>query len=127
MRFSRQRDIVLNVLQRTESHPTAEWIFDQVKREIPSISLGTVYRNLNQLADGGIIQRIFDNGHVRYDGKMDQHDHFRCIRCQQIFDVHLRLEDITKNIPQDYGFKVTGYALEIRGECHQCQIKETER
>lgn len=127
MRFSRQRATVLKVLQGTESHPTVEWIYGQVRQDIPNISLGTVYRNLNQLADGGSIQRIYDNGHVRYDGNMDRHDHIRCIHCQRIFDVHLPLEEITKSIPQDYGFNVTGYALDIQGECHECQSNRTEK
>ena len=55
MRFSKQREVIQNIVQRTNSHPTADWIFHKAKKEIPNISLGTVYRNLNQLNKDGVI------------------------------------------------------------------------
>ena len=126
MRYSKQRNNILKVLRTTESHPTAEWIFDRVRRAIPNISLGTVYRNLNQLADGQVIQRIYDDGFVRYDGNMTRHDHFRCGQCQKIFDIEIPLEGIDEFIARDARFKANDYSVEIIGECYDCQCKEKE-
>lgn len=125
MRYSPQRATILKVLQGTKTHPTAEWLYDQVQHDIPNISLGTVYRNLNQLADAGAIQRIFDAGFVRYDGNTGRHDHFRCTQCQRIFDLDLPLNDIAESIPEEYGFQVTGYTLEISGVCRECQTTQS--
>lgn len=120
MRYSRQRESVLQAVKGTNTHPTAEWVYGQVQPAIPNISLGTVYRNLNQLADGGAIQRIFDNGLVRYDGNTGRHDHFRCLSCRQIFDLRLPLENVTEHIHAEYGFSVSQYALEVTGICSHC-------
>ncbi|UCH10439.1 MAG: transcriptional repressor [Fidelibacterota bacterium] len=125
MRKSKQRDAILQVLQGTDSHPTAEWIFSRVRREIPNISLGTVYRNLNQLADGHLIQRIFDDGHLRFDANLHRHDHFRCIHCQRILDLEVELVGLDEAISDDDRFNATGYSLEVTGVCNECQ-HETE-
>lgn len=126
MRYSKQRNKILEVLQGTERHPTAEWIFEQVRQTVPNISLGTVYRNLNQLADGHLIQRIYDDGFVRYDGNMGRHDHFRCGRCQKIFDIDIPLEGIDEFIARDHRFRANDYSVEIIGECKDCQHTSEE-
>ncbi|MFC1619043.1 Fur family transcriptional regulator [Candidatus Neomarinimicrobiota bacterium] len=126
MRYSKQRNNILEVLRRTESHPTAEWIFKNVRRMVPNISLGTVYRNLNQLADGNLIQRIYDDGFVRYDGNMTRHDHFRCGQCQKIFDIDIPLEGVEEFIARDERFNANDYSIEIIGECTECQLKNEE-
>ena len=120
MRYSPQRESVLKVLQGTNTHPTAEWIFERVQDEIPKISLGTIYRNLNQLADHGLIKRIFDNGQVRYDGATERHDHFRCELCGRIYDFEIPLEGIVRELAPAKGFLVTDYSLEISGVCRDC-------
>ncbi len=128
MRYSPQRESILNIVRGTNTHPTAEWIFAQVQREISSVSLGTVYRNLNQLADHGLIKRIFDNGHVRYDGTTERHDHFRCEKCGRIYDVNVPLEGIADRLSLEQGFQVADYSLEITGTCKECsQMKGTMR
>lgn len=126
MRQSRQRDAILKVLQSTDTHPTAEWIFGQARREIPNLSLGTVYRNLNQLADESLIQRIYDNDHLRFDGNLDRHAHFRCVSCQRIFDLQIALDGVDEAISKGVTFKVTGYYLEVTGKCDECQHAEKE-
>ncbi len=126
MRKSTQRDTILKAVRGTDTHPTAWWIFHRVMEEIPNISLGTVYRNLNQLAEADMLQRIFVNHLVRYDGNVAPHDHFRCTRCQRIFDFHVPVEGIAEAVPNDHGFKVTGYSLEITGECYECQMENKE-
>ena len=121
MRQSHQRAAILDLIRGTDAHPTAEWIFTRVRAEIPNISLGTVYRNLNQLAAAGIIQRIHDDRHARYDGNMDRHDHFRCVRCHRIYDVHIQVKGVAESAKRDYQFEVTGYSLGVTGVCLQCQ------
>ncbi len=128
MRYSPQRESILKIVRGTNTHPTAEWIFSQTRQEIPTVSLGTVYRNLNQLADHGLIKRIFDNGHVRYDGTTTRHDHFRCEKCGRIYDVNVPLEGIVDQLSPGRGFQVTDYSLEITGACKECsQMKGTIR
>ena len=120
MRYSPQRESILKIVRGTDTHPTAEWIFSQTRQEMPTISLGTVYRNLNQLADHGLIKRIFDQGHVRYDGTTTRHDHFHCEICGQFYDVNVPLEDIVDQLSPAPGFEVTDYSLEITGTCPDC-------
>ena len=65
MRFSKQRELIKNIVQGTNSHPTAYWIFNKAKKKISNISLGTVYRNLNKLNKDGIIDIFYDNNIAR--------------------------------------------------------------
>ena len=58
MRYSKQREVILEVVNHSFNHPTAEMVYDKVKEKIPNISLGTIYRNLNALADASLIKRI---------------------------------------------------------------------
>ena len=127
MRRSKQRDAVLKILRDNNTHPTAEWIFHHVRQQIPTISLGTVYRNLNQLADGNLIRRIYDSGHVRYDGNPARHVHFRCVRCHRIFNIQAPLDGLSEAICGDSRFRVTGYSLEVTGECPDCQMESKEK
>lgn len=81
-RKSIQRDTILKAVMSTKSHPDAEWIYEEVKKEIPKISLGTVYRDLNSLAKAGEILKLEIAGATsRYDGNTESHCHFRCKNC----------------------------------------------
>lgn len=124
-RMTKQRKAILRVLKNTESHPTADWIYDQVKKEIPNISLGTVYRNLNVLSELGKIQ-ILDYGstYSRYDGNPKNHYHFRCEKCGRVYDIHLDLfDDINKIVNEETAFQVNEHRLEFSGLCPECQNK----
>ena len=82
MRRSRQRDRILEILRGTRSHPTAEWVYGQLRRESPHVSLGTVYRNLEVLAEMGQIQKLELGGTVkRFDWNPQRHYHIRCLQC----------------------------------------------
>ncbi len=126
MRQSHQRAAILDLIRGTAAHPTAEWVFERVRGEIPNISLGTVYRNLNQLTDAGVIRRLYADRHTRYDGKMDRHDHFRCDRCQRIYDVHIPVNGVVQSAKRDYQFDVTAYSLELTGVCKPCRSNTKE-
>ena len=126
MRRSNQRDAILRLVRETDTHPSAEWIYEQARKDIPDISLGTVYRNLSQLAAAGMILRIFDNGHTRYDGNSDRHDHVRCTSCGRLFDVHVPVSGIAAAVSRNVDFHVTGYSLEITGFCNECRQTQEE-
>jgi Fur family peroxide stress response transcriptional regulator len=120
MRKTKQKTAILEHVCSTKNHPTADWIFKQVRKKIPNISLGTVYRNLNQLvADGSIGTYQFDRT-VCYDGTVDHHDHFRCSKCGTISDVEVLEKDFIKNIYQTQALHVTNVKLDLIGLCKAC-------
>jgi len=123
---TRQKEAILRVLRSTTSHPTAEWIFSEVRQEIPHISLGTVYRNLRQLRERGeILELEFNGARGRFDANIANHYHFRCLRCGRVFDVDEPVsKGLGKKIAQKTGFKISDYRLEFRGLCKECQKGE---
>jgi Fur family peroxide stress response transcriptional regulator len=123
MRYSKQREAILRVLEGTDSHPTAEWIYDRVRREIPNISLGTVYRNLGQLAEHGLILELSGTDRVHYDARTGRHDHFRCLECGRIYDIDIPLDGEALAVPGEQNFQVASYAVELTGTCAACQSK----
>lgn len=124
-RETRQREAILNVLRRTESHPTADDIYDEVRKVIPNISKGTVYRNLKLLKDEEEISELNLSGTVnRYEGRADNHYHFRCEQCGRIFDLNEPVDKkLDERIEKNTGFKVSYHQLEFRGTCGDCQEK----
>lgn len=123
MRYSKQRELILNTLKNNPVHPTADYIYGILKKENPALSLGTVYRNLKLLADEGIIKRLkgLDNSE-RFDHHTHNHCHFVCEKCGKVEDF-----TIPQNIyPQFEGLnKVTGYNVNacdivLRGVCKNC-------
>ncbi|MFQ3598005.1 MAG: transcriptional repressor [Chloroherpetonaceae bacterium] len=117
-RYSRQREEVLRVVRETESHPTADWVYEQVRKTLPSVSLGTVYRNLNLLADEGLVKRvILNDGVVRFDGNTNDHHHFICTKTGRIYDVALTLGDeLLAKFNAQTNFKATHFKVEFYGE-----------
>ena len=74
IRMTKQRKLILDVLRSTKSHPTADWIYEKVRQEIPNISLGTIYRNLNILRDMGEIMELdYGSKYSRFDGNAENH------------------------------------------------------
>jgi Fe2+ or Zn2+ uptake regulation protein len=122
-RESRQREAVLDVLRQATSHPTADWVYDEVRKRIPNISKGTVYRNLKALRDAGEISELNLSGSIsRYEGRRDNHYHFRCEQCGRIFDLEEPVnEALNEKIARQTGFRVTGHQLEFRGLCNDCR------
>jgi Fur family peroxide stress response transcriptional regulator len=122
-RTTRQREAILAVLRATDSHPTADWIYDQVRREMPSISLGTVYRNLRLLCECGKAQEIDMTGvQTRFDGNPENHYHFRCDDCGRVFDVAGAVDkELDQRVARETGFQISHHRLEFRGLCRECQ------
>ncbi|MFQ6604574.1 MAG: Fur family transcriptional regulator [Fidelibacterota bacterium] len=120
MRYSHQRERILEIVQSTVTHPTADWVYDQVRLSIPNISLGTVYRNLNQLVQQGRVKAIHDESVVRYDGKTNPHAHFKCLTCLKIYDVDWQDDSLPHQIADEYGHLPTRFTLNITGVCKTC-------
>ncbi len=121
-RKSRQREVILKVLRNTDSHPTADWVYEQVKKEVPNISLGTVYRNLRLLTEAGEIMELeFGSTYSRFDGRAENHYHFRCDVCGRVFDLDMPvMEELEDRARQAGGFEVSRHRLEFYGRCPDC-------
>lgn len=122
MRYSRQRELILAELRKLRCHPSAAELYEIVRREMPSISLGTVYRNLNQLAEAGAVLRLAGgDGEARFDGDVSPHLHVRCVRCGRVGDMHgARIEDPREGVQAPEGFEIIGCQVEFLGICDQC-------
>lgn len=120
-RFSKQREKILNVVVNTKSHPTADWIHREVRKTIPNISLGTVYRNLGKLVEHEIIRSHTISGVVRYDGNTAEHHHFICNQCGDIQDIDFVDEKTVSILETKTNNIVSDFQLKIRGICTICQ------
>ncbi len=118
---SKYRKAILEILRSTTSHPTAEWIYEQIKKEKPKISIATVYRNLKSLKEAGeIILISSSDGTIHFDGNVVTHYHFYCDGCGKVFDIPVDLTIISKLVAKS-GIKVKHYNLEMAGLCSDCQ------
>lgn len=126
MRHSKQRETILNYLKSVYTHPTASSIYKEVRKEIPNISLGTVYRNLNQLYEAGLIKKIeMQSGDDRFDGTMEDHAHFHCVKCSKVFDIGKDVVlNINKTIEKNTEHKILNNELVFIGICKNCKGKE---
>jgi Fur family peroxide stress response transcriptional regulator len=122
-RGSKQRDTILRVVMNSNDHPRADWVYDKVRQEIPNISMGTVYRNLNSLAKSGDIRQLdIADGTSRFDGNTENHYHFRCEECGHIFDLDEPVDQsISERVAENTGFKVYRQRMELIGLCNGCQ------
>lgn len=118
-----QRSLTLEAVRKLKDHPTADEIYTEVSSKYPTISRGTIYRNLNQLAESGKI-RVMDipGGAGHYDDRCDDHYHVQCIHCGKVFDVDMEyIPDLSSRIHNMHGFKISGYELIFKGICPACQ------
>lgn len=111
------------MLRGTDTHPTADWIYDEVRKTIPGLSKGTVYRNLKILQEAGEISELNISGTVsRFEGRQKNHYHFRCDGCGRVFDLDEPVNnELDNRVAQKTGFKVSCHQLEFRGLCKDCQ------
>ncbi len=122
MRASRQRDLVLDIVNNSKEHLNTDEIYNIAKQNMPNISLGTVYRNLNNLVDTGKIMRIKTNeGLDRFDNLKIRHHHFICKKCHKIIDI---FDDINLDVNIISGHKVSDYEIKFNGICRDCLKKE---
>ncbi len=120
--YSKQREAIMQVLTATDTHPTAAEVYSAVKKMIPNISLGTVYRNLTDLKQSGEIIGFMCNGVERFDGKAFTHLHLHCECCEKIYDVMLEKSPFS-DIVKEKGFSVNNSVLLLNGVCENCKKK----
>lgn len=122
IRKTKQRELILSVLRSTKSHPTADWIYQEVRKQMPNISLGTVYRNLKTLTEmGEILELSYGSTYSRFDGNAKMHYHFVCEHCGKVYDLDLPVnEAIDTQIEKQYGVSVSQHRLEFYGACREC-------
>ena len=122
MKYSRQREALLTLLRSTRSHPTADWLYTELRKEFPNISLGTVYRNLGVLAaNGDILVLNVCDGKDCFDGFTHNHYHFVCSSCGCVSDVELSFPvDINAEVNKLTGNNVKKHSLFFHGTCQSC-------
>ncbi len=130
---SKQRQRMLELLKQTEIHPTADWLYDKLKKEFPSLSMGTVYRNLNILVEQKLIQKLpFGSTHDRYEVIKSPHYHLVCENCGSVQDFNMpQYRDINEYAQKMIRFNISRHRIDFFGICEKCQSKnkkpKTER
>ncbi len=125
LRLTGPRRVVLEVVRGTHSHPTAEVVHRMVRRRLPRVSLGTVYRNLRLLVAEGLVKEL-PGPHARFDGNTSEHHHFTCVGCGRIVDVDGPLTEphsraLCNRVAAQGGFSVTHHRFEFYGRCAGCR------
>lgn len=126
MRITKQRRIILEELRRIDFHPTADELYELVRKRLPHLSLGTVYRNLELLSRLGEIKKIESCGlQMRFDGDMENHHHIRCVCCDRIDDLPFspRITECDKEIFKKSGYRIMEKRIEFFGVCPDCRRK----
>jgi len=121
VRFTPQRQAILEYLLETDTHPTAEEIYQHVKAKFPGVSLGTIYNTLNMLKEHEyILELSYGDMSSRFDGNAQNHYHVVCSDCGKVVDFHRPLIDLEAEAGEKTGFKVLGHRLEFYGICPDC-------
>ena len=120
MRYSRQRELITQIIKGRCDHPTADMIYETAREIEPNISLGTVYRNLKLLSDEKIIITLeTEDKKIHYDGDLSRHSHFICQDCGKIIDLFKPAE--TPNELKELGLTVNGEKCIYYGSCNDCK------
>lgn len=128
LRMTHQREIILQELSRCGTHPTADDLYEQVRKKLPRISLATVYRNLEILSEAGLIKKLEVSGRKkRFDWDLVEHNHISCIRCHRVDNIETTAAqiDATGSI-QHKGYNLSGFRIEFFGICPECRQHSTE-
>lgn len=122
LRVTRQRQVLLDELRKVCNHPTADEMYQMARKRLPRISLGTVYRNLELMAENGMIQKLEVGGtQKRFDGNVAPHCHVRCLGCGRVDDLELSLElDLDALARKQTGYTILRHSIEFSGLCPDC-------
>ena len=122
MKYSRQRNLILNILKENPCHPSAETVFALAREQDSSISLATVYRNLNQLAEHGIIKKLEHlDGITRFDHTLKPHYHFICSKCSKVIDIDdTTATGLSEQLSERTGLTINKIDISLRGLCKEC-------
>lgn len=118
-----QRLAIYQALYNSGEHPSADLIYQQVKKRFPMISLGTVYKTLERFFEVGLVQKVSPLTEVaRYDAMITPHHHIVCLKCQSIRDIGVYPLDDTPRPSQEHGYKILGHHVVFQGLCPECQV-----
>ncbi len=125
-KHSKQRDAILEVVKKTKTHPSADWVYSKVRETIPNISLGTVYRNLSKLAEDNLIQKLaIGLSSEHFDGTVDSHYHVVCKKCGKITDIEGEsLASINKWAADKFDGDIYEHSMVFFGKCKTCKDLE---
>jgi len=123
IRLTTQRQIILEELAKVTSHPTASELYDMVRKRLPRIGLGTVYRNLELMADNGMILKLEVGGtQKRFDATTKPHYHIRCSCCGKVDDIDVPvINDLATAAAENTAYQILGHHIEFSGVCPACQ------
>lgn len=122
-KHSRKREAILAKIRSTTAHPSAVWVYEELRREIPDLSLGTVYRNISVFKDEGVIASVgVVNGQERFDGCTSEHTHFVCMECGDILDIEANCDPaLNSAVGITSGHEVLFRQLTFYGRCKSCR------
>jgi Fe2+ or Zn2+ uptake regulation protein len=116
-----QKIKILNFLRSVKTHPTAETVYKHVKKSLPTITLATVYRNLNQLAKNSAILRLEINKEYHYDADISYHQHFVCKQCGKIIDVfNKKVSEYALKKVNNPNLNIETVQVTYYGTCSKC-------
>lgn len=122
-KYSRQREEIKTYLSTRKDHPTADQVYTAMRVKMPNISLGTVYRNLNLLADNGEILRLQvgdKTDHFDYD--TSPHHHFVCKKCGAVSDLTMpNIDSVMEVAASNFSGTIEGYDIYFYGSCERCR------
>jgi Fur family transcriptional regulator, peroxide stress response regulator len=128
LRLTAPRRVILDTVRATDAHPSALAVYRTVRRQLPRVSLATVYRNLRQLAAEGLLRERAGIDGLRFDGNVERHDHFTCLTCRRVFDVPpAQATGTRKRIAARTGFEVLEHRVEFFGRCAACRRRRAGR
>ncbi len=122
-RYSKKREAILQVIRSTTSHPSAKWVYEQIQKQYPDISLATVYRNLALFKEEGqVISVAVVDGEERFDADVTPHGHFICEGCGRVEDLHFtHFSEWEREVEQQTHGKVEYYSILFYGQCPSCR------
>ncbi len=122
LKYSRQREVIKEYLSSTDEHPTADTVYMHIRKDFPHISLGTVYRNLNLLADMGEAAKITaSDGAIRFDGITAPHYHALCTKCGRLFDLDMKISNsMNAEAQASFNGSIHSHSALFYGICEQC-------
>ena len=122
-RYSRQRERIYQAVHSSREHHSAQMVYDLLREEMPRLSLGTVYRNLHQMAQEGMLQEL-EGPTARFDACLAPHAHIRCTCCGRVMDLSALEEPAPVRSAAEAGWQVERYSLMLEGICPACAGKD---